>query len=71
MTPLVTRAPSFSDMLAEIMDVTSAVYQHGRCSDLFVDGMFDRLVTVARELPTSHFYGRRFGFQVTAANCAP
>lgn len=53
-----------SDMLAEILDIAAGLYHRGECQNLFVDGLFDQLVTAARELPTSHFYGRRFGFQV-------
>lgn len=51
-------------MLGATMDIAADMYGKGGEHHLFVGGLFDELVRVAKDLPTSYFYGRRFGFQV-------
>jgi hypothetical protein len=51
-------------MLGAAMDTAADIYSKGSGHHLFVAGLFDELVRMAKDLPTSYFYGRRFGFQV-------
>ena len=53
-------------MLGEIIGMARQIYDHGHALELFTPGLFDEMLAATQRLPTSHFYGRRFGFQVSS-----